>query len=104
MIGTWYNMFGIQGLQISNVEVAVGFNPESCLSDFCLSALGLGYNITMGSRLISFYGYSELPEVEDVFLEGEKYPRPWWKDPQLGYSTSIDVLFDVGNTPDQNFL
>ena len=71
MVGTWANMFGISGLQISNVEIALGMNPSDCVSTFCLSALGLGYNITMGSRLIAFYGYGQIPDIGGVFLEGE---------------------------------
>jgi hypothetical protein len=39
--------------------------------DFCLNALGLGYTITWGSENISFYGFAELPEVWDMFIEGK---------------------------------
>ena len=48
----------------------VGFNPSLCAVDFCLSDLGFGYNMTMGTKTITFYGNAEIPEIENVFLEG----------------------------------
>jgi hypothetical protein len=69
MLGTWENMFGIKGLDISNVVLAMAFNPNMCEVDFiCLSGIGLGYNLTVGSEDIAMYGYVELPDFEKLFI------------------------------------
>jgi hypothetical protein len=49
---------------------SAGFNPTLCTVDFCISALGLGYNLTIGTKDIAFYGYASIPNIEDIFLEG----------------------------------
>lgn len=36
----------------------------------CISAFGFGYEVGIGSDNISFYGYAEVPDFFDCFLEG----------------------------------
>jgi len=70
MLGSWENMFGIKGFDISNVDIEVGFNPSMCGVDLCLSDVGLGFNLSIGSSSIGFYGNVAVPDIEDIFIEG----------------------------------
>eukprot|EP01114_Cavostelium_apophysatum_P019679 TRINITY_DN640_c0_g1_i1.p1 TRINITY_DN640_c0_g1~~TRINITY_DN640_c0_g1_i1.p1 ORF type:complete len:1677 (-),score=500.21 TRINITY_DN640_c0_g1_i1:75-5105(-) len=70
MIGTWDNMFGLTGFDLSNVEVAIGFNPTLCATTACVDAFGIGYTLGIGSENISFEGYAQVPKFWDVFLDG----------------------------------
>jgi len=71
MLGTWDNMFGIKGVDISNVVIGIGFNPALCTTLACLQSFGLGYNLTIGNEIIAFYGSVNIPNVWDIFLESE---------------------------------
>jgi len=71
MQGTWDNMFGFKGVNLSNVEIEIGLDPVNCAIDACLSSIGFGYNLTIGSRIAAFYGFVNIPDFEDIFLEAE---------------------------------
>jgi len=71
MLGTWDNMFGIKGVDISNVVIGIGFNPALCTTLACLQSFGLGYNLTIGYEVIAFYGSVNIPNIWDIFLEAE---------------------------------
>jgi len=70
MIGTWDDVFGIKGFDLSNVIVELGVNPAMCGVDFCISDLGLGFIMQMGTRTIQFDGNAAAPDYEDMFLMG----------------------------------
>eukprot|EP01114_Cavostelium_apophysatum_P014145 TRINITY_DN358_c0_g1_i1.p1 TRINITY_DN358_c0_g1~~TRINITY_DN358_c0_g1_i1.p1 ORF type:complete len:1260 (-),score=408.34 TRINITY_DN358_c0_g1_i1:42-3821(-) len=71
MVGTWDDMFGIKGVDVSNVEFAIGLSPDLCGVDLCLSQVGLGYNLSIGNSIVAFYGAINIPDLLDIFLEGE---------------------------------
>jgi len=62
--------FGIKGFDLSNVIVQFGFNPELCILDGCISDFGLGSEMTIGDKIISFDGNVAAPDFWDVFLSG----------------------------------
>jgi hypothetical protein len=48
MIGTWENVYGFKGFDVSDVVLEIGFDPVMCAIDgACLSDLGLGFNLTV---------------------------------------------------------
>jgi len=69
MLGTWDNMFGIKGFDVSHVEIAISFDPSMCDVDACLSGLGLGYTITIDEDTYKLYGYASIPDLANIFIE-----------------------------------
>jgi hypothetical protein len=43
-------------------------NPSLCGVDLCISALGLGFNLTIGTEQIVFMGYAEIPNLEKASI------------------------------------
>jgi len=69
MIGTWDNLFGIRGFDVSNIVASIAFNPLFCAVDLCISGFGIGFDLAMGPENIEFYGYVEVPHLEKIFVE-----------------------------------
>jgi len=69
MLGTWKNVFGIHGFDLSDVAAALAFNPALCAVDLCISGFGIGFNLMFGTKQITFYGYIEVPQLEKIFVE-----------------------------------
>lgn len=53
MMGTWENVFGIKGFNLSNVVLELGFNPSTCAVDACISDLGLGFNMKVSKGTVT---------------------------------------------------
>jgi len=70
MEGTWDNPFGIKGWSLSNVIIEFGFNPSMCAVDACISDIGLGLEMPIGSKIIKFDGNVAAPDFLDIFLSG----------------------------------
>jgi len=70
MIGTWGSVFGFKGFNLSDVIIQFGVAPSMCAVDFCISDLGLGFKMQMGTKTIKFDGNAAAPDFQDIFLEG----------------------------------
>ena len=63
-VGTWNNIFGINGFDLTNVDGELAFGPTG-LNDF-----GVGFTTVVGDKTITFAGNVAQPDFFQCFIEG----------------------------------
>lgn len=68
-----------------------------CGVDLCVSQLGMGFNISLGTKAISFYGLVNVPDILDIFISahvhGQNGMALSFQDVASGYNDLVGTRF-----------
>jgi hypothetical protein len=75
-----------------------------CAVDLCISQFGMGFNISLGSTTIAFYGFVNIPEIQHIFIhasvQGPNGLALSFRDVADGYNDMVGSHFPNLNPQD----
>jgi len=86
MQGTWNNVFGVHGFDVSNVGVKIGLAPQYC--PLCIDDLGIGFTMPMGQTPVIFYCNIDLTNLWDEFINAQ-LPAISFQQVVMGYNHMV---------------